>query len=96
VIILKTRKRGEENMAKWMFKGQVYGACWGPRPTKVDLDFQDVQKALAAGVSLGDKVSVRVKVGKRRRLFKARLRAYVDRCCAEHANTPYAYFAERG
>lgn len=52
-------------MAKWMFKGTINGACWGPRPTKVDLDFQDVQKALAAGLCLGDKVSVRVKVEKR-------------------------------
>jgi hypothetical protein len=84
-------------MAKWMFKGRVHGLSMDPRPTRVDLDFQAVQKALAAGLSLGDKVSVRAKVGKRRRLFKARLRAYVDRCCGDPAHlTVYAYFAERG
>lgn len=83
-------------MAKWIFKGQAYGSSVTPRPTRVDLNFQDVQKALAAGVSIGDKVSVRVKVGKRRRLFKARLRAAVDWCCGEPSHAvAYGYFAER-
>lgn len=81
-------------MAKWMFKGQAFGVSAG-RPSKVDLDFQEVQKALAAGLCLGDKVTVRVKVGKKRRLFKARLQALCVTCREEHANAPYAYFAER-
>jgi len=82
-------------MAKWMFKGQAYGTSVNPRPTRVDLNFQDVQKALNAGLCLGDKVTVRVKVGKKRRLFKARLEALCMTCCEEHANAPYAYFAVR-
>lgn len=83
-------------MAKPVFKGTFYGTTTNARPARVDLNLQQVNAALDAGlVSVGDRVSVRVKVGKKRRLYKAFLRELIQTCCEEHATTPYGYFAER-
>lgn len=83
-------------MAKPVFKGTFYGTTTTARPARVDLNLQQVNAALDAGlVSVGDRVSVRVKVGKKRRLYKATLRVLFQTCCEELLPQPFGYFAER-
>jgi hypothetical protein len=68
----------------------------GTKLTNVYLDRDSVRKAMANGVKEGDRVTVKAKVGKHRKIFRATLMGLRDYCCDEHKhNTPYAYMAER-
>jgi len=68
----------------------------GTKPNRMYLDRDSVSKAIESGAKEGDRVTVKVRVGKRRKLVRAYLVGQRDTCCDEHARgAPYYFLAER-
>lgn len=81
-----------------LLKAYAVAANGKTRPDRVELDFMPVRLLVESGVvSVGDRVTVKVKVGKKKRLYKATLCAMVDRCCGDcdRRGAVFGYYAER-
>lgn len=71
-----------------------------PRPEKVEVDTFHTRTLVESGVlSVGQKVTVKVKVGKKKRLFRGTLEALVDHGCGDRSCCPgvaVGFFVVRG
>lgn len=77
-------------MRKFVLKGNRVNSL----TDKVSLGVAQVR---TLGLQEGDRVTVRVKVGKKRKLFNATLQTFVDRCCGDPAHAAVVdFFVVRG
>lgn len=67
----------------------------GQKPSEVWLDKSSVSKAMGTGLREGQKITVKVKVGKKRKLFKAYFIVEREQCCSDHSSYIMGYRAER-
>ncbi len=63
---------------------------------RISLSHDSVLRAMNVHkAQAGDRVSIKVKVGKHKKLLKAYLMAEYEQCCDEHSHIVIGYYADR-